>query len=181
MRATKSKKWEIINKRTAFKNKWRQIDEWQMRLPDGSEEPYFFNVNNDIVIILALKENGKLVLNNQYYIHCSKRVLTLPAGYVEKGGQPLATAKRELREETGYVSAQWKKLGWAYIGKWSTNKIHYFLALDAEQKFAQDLEPSEDIVLVFKTVRELKKLILEGKVHDELLLSGLAMLSSHFI
>ncbi len=56
----------------------------------------------EAVAIIAVTENGELILTEQHRVPVDARVIDLPAGLVDEN-DPADTAKRELEEETGYV------------------------------------------------------------------------------
>ena len=73
--------------------------------------------------------------------------LELVAGTIEKDGDPLETAKRELREESGFTAKNWKKL---YEWDLSANmnaKVHLFAATDLEPG-KQKLDFDEEIEII---------------------------------
>lgn len=141
----KTKQWQVLKKRTVFKNRWRRIDEWEVRRPNGSKGKYYYTILPDVVLIFAVIANNQVVLNNQYYIYGGFRRLEVPAGYVHGKEAPIVSARRELMEETGYRAKKWVKLGSTSSGKWNNYRIHYFLATSAYKAGKQKLEPSEDI------------------------------------
>lgn len=156
-------KWKVIKKEIAFKNKWRSISDWTMQRPDKKLGHYYFVDDYYVVMVFPLAKDGNVIVNHHYYIHANKRVFELPAGYIEFG-TPLATAKRELIEETGYTSKKWIKLGSYYLGKWTIGKVHYFLALDAEKTHEQSLEPGEDIIVKKIPLEKFKKMLRTNKI-----------------
>ena len=60
--------------------------------------------------ILALDQQNRVCLLRQYRHSIGKWIWELPAGVIEKGEQPIATAKRELREEAGVEADEWQPL-----------------------------------------------------------------------
>ena len=64
----------------------------------------------DAVAIVALDAEGRIVLVRQHRRSVRADVLELPAGLVDEGEELLATAKRELREETGLRGGSWREL-----------------------------------------------------------------------
>ncbi len=63
------------------------------------------------VAVVALDDDGKLVLVYQYRHAVGRRLWELPAGLLDIGGEPPhLTAARELQEETGLAAADWKVL-----------------------------------------------------------------------
>jgi 8-oxo-dGTP pyrophosphatase MutT (NUDIX family) len=101
-------------------------------------------------------------------INIGKRRLQLPAGYIDKGYTPLSSAKRELKEETGHLAKKWFCLGKSSMGKWSTNDVYYYLALDAYRAGKQELEESEDIKVRLIPLDKFLRLLRAGKIDDNL-------------
>ena len=82
-------------------------------------EPEGVRVRRDVVrhsgsvVILAVDERRSqpYVLLERQYRHAAQDYLwELPAGRIDRGENPLAAAKRELLEETGYTAARWKRI-----------------------------------------------------------------------
>lgn len=86
----------------------------------------------DWVDVIAITPDDHVVLVDQYR-HGVARVRTeFPAGTIDEAEEPLAAARRELREETGHTSTRWHPIGSAAVHPATqTNRIHCFLALDA--------------------------------------------------
>jgi ADP-ribose pyrophosphatase len=82
--------------------------------------------------ILALDDQGRVVLVNQYRHPIRARLDELPAGILDVGGESaLDAAKRELAEETGLIAAQWDVLVDLYSSPGVSNEaIRIFLARD---------------------------------------------------
>jgi ADP-ribose pyrophosphatase len=62
------------------------------------------------VAILVLDEEGGVLLLRQFRQAVGRRIWEIPAGTLEPGEQVLGSARRELREETGYRARRWRKL-----------------------------------------------------------------------
>lgn len=169
---TKTKPWQVLKKRTVFKNRWRRIDEWNVRRPNGTKGKYYYTILPDVVIIFGVTEEGEVVLNDQYYIYGGYRRLELPAGYCDKKETPLQSAKREFLEETGYLAKKWIKLGSTSSGKWNNYRIHYFLALGGRRTSKQKLETSEDIKIRLAPIQKIINLLNSKQVNCDLSVSG---------
>ncbi len=158
-----AKKFKVLKKSIALNTKYRRVDKWQVRMPDESLRDFYFGIEKDIVVMFALTKTGQVVLNDQFDLYTGKRALELPAGYID-AGSALAAAKRELLEETGYQAERWVKLGTARMGRWSSNKVTYFLALNAWQAASQNLEEAEDIKIRLVARNELIKMLRSGQI-----------------
>jgi ADP-ribose diphosphatase len=107
----------------------------RVELPDGRVIDEFLWVKTrDFAMAVALTPDGRVVLERSYK-HGPRRVaLSLPAGYVEAGETPDQTARRELKEETGYTSDEWQPLGsFTVDGNYGLCTEHVFLARNARR------------------------------------------------
>jgi len=101
----------------------------RVRLPDGSQSVREHIVHPGAVVILAALDNGKLLFERQFRYPLGQVFLELPAGKIDPLEHPLDTARRELREETGYKARSWRQIGSMHpcIG-YSNECIELFLA-----------------------------------------------------
>ena len=82
-----------------------------VRLPDGSEGVREYIRHPGAVAIVALFDDGRVLLERQFRYPHGREFIELPAGKLEPGEPHAETARRELLEETGYVAASWTRLG----------------------------------------------------------------------
>jgi ADP-ribose pyrophosphatase len=82
-----------------------------VRLPDGRETVREYIRHPGAVCIVPLLDDGQVVLVRQYRYAHGRDFVELPAGKKDPGEDALATAKRELAEETGYRAREWRRLG----------------------------------------------------------------------
>lgn len=78
-----------------------------VRLPDGGSATREYIRHPGAVAIVALMDDGRVVLERQFRYPVGKVVVEIPAGKLERGEDPLLCAQRELLEETGYVAREW--------------------------------------------------------------------------
>ena len=78
-----------------------------VRLPDGAEATREFIVHPGAVMIIPRLADGKLLLERQFRYPLDRVFIEFPAGKIDAGEDRLATAMRELLEETGYTAARW--------------------------------------------------------------------------
>jgi ADP-ribose pyrophosphatase len=120
------------------------------------------------VAIVAVDTEGEMAFVRQLREATRRRLLEIPAGTREPGEEPLATARRELREECGLIGGEWSELG----GFWTTpgfcrEYMHVFLAEGVERgepnpEADEDLElvrrPANDVIALLPQIEDAKTL-----------------------
>lgn len=147
------REWEIVESREVYAAEpWFRVHRQAVRLPDGRVIDDYHQIELPDCCIIYAETRARDVVVERQYKHGPRCIgLSLPAGTVDPGETPLAAAKRELLEETGYEAAEWRSLG-AYTlnGNYGGGRAHLFLARDA-RKVAEpasgDLEEMEIFTL----------------------------------
>jgi ADP-ribose pyrophosphatase len=107
-----------------------------------------------------------VLIERQYRHAAGKFLLELPAGRIEPGERPLAAAKRELIEETGFRARRWSKLVRYYASPgFLAEHMHVFLAEDIRPGVAEP-EDDEKIEIRHVPLSELVDQIQAGKIED---------------
>lgn len=95
---------------TVFEGKLLHVRRDTVRLPDGNTATREYIRHPGAVVILAQPDPRSVLLERQFRYPVGRHFLELPAGKIDAGEQPLATAQRELQEECGYRAAEWRRL-----------------------------------------------------------------------
>ena len=139
-----------------------QICEWDYIHHDGA------------AAVVAVNNNGKLLMVRQYRNALDRFTLELPAGKLDAPGEPtLECATRELEEETGYKAGSMEYLLTVNTTvAFCNEKIDLYLATDLS-KTEQHLDPEEEINVEEWELDDLKQLIYEGKMTDGKTIAGI--------
>jgi ADP-ribose pyrophosphatase len=103
--------YDVVGSETKYKGRIMTVRLDQVRMSDGSVADREVVSHPGAVAIVALDDEGKIVLVNQYRPAVQARLDELPAGLLDVDGEPaLVAAQRELLEETGLVAEEWDVL-----------------------------------------------------------------------
>jgi ADP-ribose pyrophosphatase len=160
----------LVSSRLSYKGPLFSVYTDKLREPDGTTGIRDVIRHSGSVVILAVDDTDPrkpIVIMEQQYRHAAGQYLwELPAGRREPGESPLAAAKRELIEETGYRAKKWQKLVRYYaspgfLGEW----MEIWLATKITEGAAQP-EADEHIRIVRMPLSDLLKKIQAGKIMD---------------
>ncbi len=160
-----------LETRTLFEGKTLALRE--ERWPEG---PYEIVARTDAVVVVAA-DGDTVVLVRQFRPAAGGDVLELPAGKLDEGESPEEAARRELEEETGYAAREIVALGSLYPNPAiQNNRIHTFVALDAEFRRAPVFESTEHTAGRLFSLTEVPRLISESRITHALVVAGFQLL-----
>ena len=160
-------KWKVESSEYVFKERWLHIRRDAVRLQNGHLLPEYYIIETvDFVGTLAITTGGEMVLVRQYRHGIGQTHYELCAGLMEpEERDPLAAAKRELQEETGYGGGEWTK--------WDTlcqnpaihnNFMHIYLATGVEKVGSPHLDAGEELTVHLFSQEEVRRLLLNGGI-----------------
>jgi ADP-ribose pyrophosphatase len=123
--------------------------------------------------VVAVEDDGQVLLVRQPRPAVNTRLLELPAGLIDAGETPEQCARRELTEETGFAAGRLEPLVSFYTSPgFSTELIHIFLATDLFESHLA-LDDEEDIELVRLPLEAAIELVMRGELSDAKTVAGL--------
>jgi ADP-ribose pyrophosphatase len=149
-----------------------------VRLPDGGEAVREYIRHPGAAVIAALFDDGRVLLERQFRYPHGRDFIELPAGKLEPGEPHLDTARRELLEETGYVAAEWRRLGVIHTSIGYTDEaIELFLARGLEKRSAK-LDAGEFLEVFSLPFDEALAMVRDGRITDAKSVCGLLWLAA---
>jgi ADP-ribose pyrophosphatase len=171
LRKKEAKAWKCLERKKVYearddKTVYMELFLDKVLTPKGNTFSYTHYRSSDVVVVVPFIDDKTLVMIRQYRYPLNKLLLEFPAGHVEKGESPLTTAKRELREETGYNA---KELAYVYAYHPSVSKskqlVHVFIA-NSLARGKTDHDSTEDIDVEIVKISRLRKMIIKRKVEN---------------
>ncbi len=169
--------WEEIKTEHIVKDEWIDFRRSVFRFPDGTEfEPYYTYSRRNYVVIVASDEEGNYICVRQFRYGIKKVTTEFSAGGIERTDgkeygdddkavteDALEAAKRELQEETGYVSNEWRHL--ITVPSNATiadNYAYIFEAKNCRKVSGQNLDDTEFLNVKKYTADEIETMIEKG-------------------
>jgi len=162
----REKKWTLISKQKVFQNRWMNVDDWEMRTVTGHVGHYFIEYLEGVVVIFGLTDDRNVVAVREYYPAHQQYAISLPAGIVEHN-DPDQTARDEFRQEAGCVAKNWTYLGDCYLAKYKTGKAYFYLAQDITKVGDPELEPSEDLEMLYIPLEKFIRMLRNCEIQDQ--------------
>ena len=167
--------WKLLKSVYVFVCPWLKVRKDHIKQPSEFELDDFYVVEtSDWVNVIAITEDGKVVLEEQYRHGIQKECIELPAGCVDQGEIPLEAAKRELLEETGYAGGVWIPFGESAPNASGMATMCYtFIAKGVKKISAQNLEQSEDIRICLVEQNTIKELLEKNSIVEAVMQASL--------
>ena len=178
MSESESLKWEEISCEHIIQDEWIDFRKSKYRFPDGRTfEPYYSYSRRNYVVIVASDEDDNYLCVRQFRQGIKEVTTEFPAGGIERkdgkeygtlsdtsSEEALAAAKRELLEETGYESDDWKfLLAVPSNATMADNYGYLFVAKNCKKVSGQSLDETEYLNVHKYSSDEIEDMIANGK------------------
>lgn len=147
----------------------------QQTLPNGVVKTVEMIDHPGAVLIVPFLSPRRIVLLKQYRPTLRSYIYELPCGTIDPREKPLACAKRELIEETGFASKDFKKLGRLYPAPGYTNEIIHVYQAQSLQPSQAERDDDEIIETLVISRRDLHKMLERGQLQDSKSVAAFAL------
>ncbi|MBS1563429.1 MAG: NUDIX hydrolase [Bacteroidetes bacterium] len=161
--------WQIKDEKPVYDNAWINVTHYDVINPSGGKGIYGkVHFKGTAIGILPLDEQLNTWLVGQYRFPLNQYSWEIPEGGGPLGTDPLASARRELLEETGLVAREWSQLLEMHLSNSVTDEYGLvYLARGLEQREAQP-EETEQLVVKKVPFEEAYRMVESGAITDSL-------------
>ena len=160
------KPWKTKTRKVILEQRpWLVVEHHTVELPDGKLIPEWpWIITPDYVNVVALTESGEFICFRQVKYGLEGMTLAIVGGFMEEDEEPLAAARRELLEETGYESDDWVPLGRYRVDPNRGIAMgNLFLARNAHYVTPRDADDLEEQELIFLTREAVESALAGGE------------------
>jgi len=160
-------KWKILESDYLFRNPWLKVRKDKVAIPNGHQLDAFYVLEYpDWVNVIGLTKDKQFVMVRQYRHGLQRISYELCAGVHDPGDDDhLATAKREMLEETGYGGGEWELLMVCSPNPSTHTNLNYtFVARGLKKIQEQDLDDAEDITVHLFSKEEILEMLEQNEI-----------------
>ncbi len=170
----KQNPWKILDSEVKYQNNWIEVVHQNVINPSGGIGIYgTVNFKNIAVGVVPIDENDNTWLVGQFRFPLNEYSWEIPEGGCPDGEEVLATAKRELKEETGLLAEKWTLISKLHTSNSVCNEVAYiFLAEDLTQSESQP-EETEQLQVKKITLKEALEKVLKDEITDSMSVAGI--------
>jgi ADP-ribose pyrophosphatase len=166
--------FKLVESDFVFKGKVFDVKVDKIEYDSGNKGIREVAVHPGGAVVVALKDDGKIIMVNQFRYPLQKKIFELPAGKLDYNEDPYNCAVRELEEETGYKAKKVEKLGQIFTTPgFCTEILHIYIAKELIQG-DHNREEGEQGMEVFEFTRpEIEEKIMNGEITDSKTICGI--------
>jgi len=173
--------WRRIGSRRLQRCRIFDLNQVRFDPPDSRPARDFWVIEApDWINVIPLTAQGDVLFVRQFRFGTEDFTLEVPGGMCDPGETPLAAARRELLEETGFEAQEVVELGWVHPNPAvQTNRCHSFLARNVIRVADPTPDPNEEFEQVSVPLVEVARLIAERRITHSLVIAAFHFLDVH--
>ena len=158
---------KTIKAETLYRGRLVDVEMQDVELETGQTAVREIVRHKSAVAVLARLPDGRFVFIRQFRKPAEKIMLEVVAGLLDEGEDPVASARRELKEETGYEALSIDRLGQIYPSPgYLDERIDIFFAELPETPGQRDLDHDERLEVIYLSSDQFSRMIQRGEVED---------------
>lgn len=170
--------WQTLNSSVRYENPWLSIRHEEVITPAGTPGIYgVVSFKNKAVGVIPLDAEGNTYLVGQYRYALNEYTWEIPEGGSPLGTDPLESARRELKEETGLEAQTWTKIARIHTSNSATDEEGFLYIAEDLVQGEHAPEETEDLRIWKLPLAEAVAMVMRSQITDSLSVSGLLMVA----
>ena len=161
--------WKKISSEVKYENPWISLTEYKVITPAGTDGIYGkVHFKNVAIGVIAIDSDDNTYLVGQYRFPLDLYSWEIPEGGCPEGTDWLATAKRELKEETGFEAGKWTEILQMHVSNSVSDE--FAVVYVAEDLVAGEAAPeeTEDLKIIKMPFKQALDWVMQGKITDSI-------------
>lgn len=174
MNDEKGKNWETLTTKQVYDNPWISVEHHDVITPTGKPGIYGkVKFKNLAIGIIPIDDHGNTWIVGQYRYTLGTYSWEIPMGGGPHADDPLASAKRELKEETGISANSWTKLMTIHTSNCVTDELGYIYVASDLSFGATSFDDTEDLQIKKLPFSEVVEMVMNGVITDAISIAGI--------
>ncbi|RNI31136.1 NUDIX domain-containing protein [Rufibacter latericius] len=166
--------WKTLESKPIYSNPWISVREEQVINPGGGRGIYgVVSMKNKAIGIIPIDDEGNTWLVGQYRYTVNEYSWEIPMGGGPVGIDPLESAKRELKEETGFTAAEWTNIGRIHTSNSVTDEEGFIFLAEELTAGETEFEETEDLKIWKLPLHEAVRMAMDSEITDAISIAGL--------
>lgn len=166
--------WTSLSSRDIYDNPWIHVREEQVLNPKGGKGIYgVVSFKNKAIGIIPLDKDGNTWLIGQYRYPLNEYSWEIPMGGGPLAIDKLESAKRELKEETGFTAEKWTLIARIHTSNSVTDEEGWVYLAEELEEGETEFEETEDLRIWKLPLTEAIEMVMQNRITDSLSVGGL--------
>lgn len=169
--------WIVNSEQVHYDNPWIKVTEYQVVNPSGKNGIYGkVHFKNIAIGILPVDTDGSIYMVGQFRFPTNTYSIEIPEGGGSLEQDALASAIRELKEETGLTAGSWEKLLEMHLSNSVSDELAIvYLARDLKPGIPEP-EETEKLTMFKMNLEEVYQMITQFKITDAITVAAIMRL-----
>ena len=169
--------WVIKGEQTHYENPWIKVTEYQVINPSGIDGIYGKVHYKHIAIgVIPIDVDGSIRMVGQFRFALNKYSIEIPEGGGDLLHDPLESAKRELKEETGLVAEHWEKILEMHLSNSVSDELAIVYIASELKQYEPEPEDTEKLTIFKMSLDEAYQMIVDNKITDSMTVAAIMKL-----
>ncbi|TAH17827.1 MAG: NUDIX hydrolase [Cytophagales bacterium] len=166
--------WTTLSTRQVYDNAWISVREDQIINPTGGKGIYgVVSFKNIAIGIIPIDSEGNTYLIGQYRYSLNEYSWEIPMGGGKIGVDMLESAKRELKEETGFTALKWTEIMKIHTSNSVTDEVGYVFVAEYLEAGETEFEETEQLHIKKLPFEEAVMMVMRGQITDAISIAGI--------